>query len=77
MLDIVAIPLLLVAVGAVRVVPQLIGGGTWGSESTVAATMVLLGAGALVGELRACRDHRPRHVVARATARIADDGHAR
>ena len=42
-LDDVAIPIMLILIGALRVVPQFIVGGSWGGESTVAAVFVALG----------------------------------
>lgn len=42
-LDDLAIPILLIVVGALRVVPQLVVGGPWGAESTVAAVFLALG----------------------------------
>jgi hypothetical protein len=42
-LDDLAIPIMLIFVGALRVVPQLIVGGPWGAESTVAAVFMALG----------------------------------
>jgi len=50
-IDDLAIPLLLVVVGALRVVPQLVYGGYWGAESTVAAICIGLGVLALAAEL--------------------------
>lgn len=77
MLELVAVPLLLVTVGAVRVVPQLVGGGVWGGEASLAAVMIGLGVAALVGELRARRGPCPASAVARTGGRIADRGRAR
>jgi len=50
-LDDFAIPVLLIVVGAMRVVPQLVMGGAWGAESTVAAVFVALGVLMLLAEV--------------------------
>lgn len=42
-LDDFAIAIMLIVVGALRVVPQLVLGGPWGAESTVAAVFMVLG----------------------------------
>ena len=50
-LDDLAIPILLIVVGAMRVVPQLVMGGSWGAESTGAAVFVALGVLMLLAEV--------------------------
>jgi hypothetical protein len=50
-LDDLAIPVMLIIVGAVRVVPQLIVGGRWGGQSTVAAVLLGLGVILLLAEV--------------------------
>ena len=50
-LDDLVIALLLIVVGAVRVVPQLAVGGSWGAESTLAAVMLGLGVLLLIGTI--------------------------
>lgn len=49
-LDDLAIPIMLIVVGALRVVPQLVYGGPWGAEVTVATAFMCLGLLALVWE---------------------------
>lgn len=58
----IAIAILLIVVGAIRVVPQLIEGGTWGAEASLAAVLMGLGFLALGIELRSLigRLHGPR-----------------
>jgi hypothetical protein len=44
--DELVIAVLLMVIGAIRVVPQIVNGGTWGPEPTLAA--IILGFGVLV-----------------------------
>jgi hypothetical protein len=50
-LDDLAIPVLFILVGLLRVVPQLVIGGSWGAEATVAAVFVALGVLMLLAEV--------------------------
>lgn len=50
-LDDLAIPVMLIVVGALRIVPQLYVGGPWGGESTVAAIFIGLGVLSLLAEV--------------------------
>lgn len=58
--DDLAIPLALIAVGALRVIPQLLEGGRWSAEPSVAAVALALGVLALLAEVL-----RPGHGGAR------------
>ena len=50
-LDDLAIPVMLIIVGALRLVPQLYGGGPWGAESSLAAIFFGFGVLGLLAEV--------------------------
>lgn len=52
MFESIVTAVLLIVIGAIRVVPQIVEGGTWGAESTLAAVVMGLGFLVLAGELR-------------------------